>query len=81
LKTGYENTILILFFVSAVVTLFSITAIINNVNAANNGTSKISIPGADELGDPFYEEHYEAELGKPETSNKSFMGNFTGEEY
>jgi len=32
---------------------------------------------ASTIGNPFYEEHYEAKLGKPEMF-KSFTGNFTG---
>ena len=57
--------------------LFALT--FPNVNASTDDTSAESIAKVDDLGNPFYEQNYKGILGKPEISNQSFTGNFTGE--
>jgi hypothetical protein len=48
-------------------------------SATSSNIPSNDVTGIVQLGAPFYEEHYSAELGMPKTSNKSFTGNFTGE--
>lgn len=46
--------------------------------ATSSTNNSNSLTQAVQLGIPFYEEHYRANLGKPEPSNESIAGNFTG---
>ncbi len=64
---------------SALMMLFLFAASFFDLNASTNDTSAVSIAKAGDLGNPFYEQHYEATLGKPELLNQSLTGNFTGE--
>lgn len=64
---------------SALMMLFLFAASFFDVNASTNDTSAVSIAKAGDLGNTFYEQHYEGTLGKPELLNQSFSGNFTGE--
>jgi hypothetical protein len=66
-------------FLSAVATVLSFTNLTHDGSATSSNISSNDVTGIVQLGAPFYEEHYSAELGMPKTSNKSFTGNFTGE--
>ena len=81
LNERYRDFILVLVFLSTVVTVLSFTNLIYDSTATATSSEILSRNATDDvqLGAPFYEEHYSAELGMPKTSNKSFTGNFTGE--
>lgn len=68
-------------FIQVLVSLSVIATVLSSTNLIYAGTD----PSGDilsndvQLGAPFYEEHYTAELGMPAASNESFTGTFTGE--
>jgi hypothetical protein len=65
--------------VSAVLTVLCVPISLHDSRATSSNIPSDDLTGIVRLGAPFYEEHYRTELGMPETSNKSFTGNFTGE--
>jgi hypothetical protein len=77
LKGGEKYTALTLVLGSAL--LLSIAAIIQETYAINSTRTLAGIDESVELGNPFYVEHYQAIVDKPEALNKSSTGNFTGE--
>jgi hypothetical protein len=68
----------VLVFVSAVTVMLSLAYISHEGRATSSTNNSNSLTKAVQLGIPFYEEHYRANLGKPEPSNESIAGNFTG---
>lgn len=68
-------------FIQVLVSMSVIATVLSSTNLIYAGTD----PSGDilskdvQLGAPFYEEHYTAELGMPAASNESFTGTFTGE--
>jgi hypothetical protein len=77
MKGGLYDNLQVLMLGSALMMLFA--ASFFDVNASTNDTSAVTIAKAGDLGNPFYEQHYEGTLGKPELFNQSLTGNFTGE--
>jgi hypothetical protein len=68
----------VLVFVSAVTVMLSLAYVPLEGRATSSTNNSNSLTQAVQLGIPFYEEHYRANLGKPEPSNESIAGNFTG---
>jgi hypothetical protein len=68
-------------FIQVLVSLSVIATVLSSTNLIYAGTDPSgNILSKDvQLGAPFYEEHYTAELGMPAASNESFTGTFTGE--
>lgn len=65
---------------SSVLLSFSATVFfIPNASAINNTETIGGLAAAVELGSPFYVEHYQDVVEKPQSSDKSSAGNFTGE--
>jgi len=79
LNVRYSDFIEVFVFVSTVATVLSFTNLTHDSSATSSNIPSKDVTGIVQLGAPFYEEHYSAELGMPKTSNKSFTGNFTGE--
>jgi hypothetical protein len=79
MKGGLYDNMQVLMLGSALMMLFLFAASFFDVNASTNETTAVSIAKAGDLGNPFYEQHYEGTLGKPELLNQSLTGNFTGE--
>jgi hypothetical protein len=68
----------VLVFVSAVTVMASLDYITHEGLATSSTNNSNSLTKTVQLGIPFYEEHYRANLGKPEPSNGTITGNFTG---
>jgi hypothetical protein len=77
LNVRYSNFIQALVFSSIIAIVLFSTNLVHDGTASSNDTLSKGVTEVVQLGAPFYEEHYTAELGMP--SNKSFAGNFTGE--
>ena len=69
----------VLVFVSAVTVMLSPVYVTHEGRATSSTSNSDSLTEAVQLGIPFYEEHYEVNLGKPVQSNESIAGNFTGQ--
>ena len=75
-----EYTIIkVLVFVSTVTVILSLTYITHEGRAISSTINSSSLTEAVQLGAPFYVQHYKANLVKPEASNESIAGNFTGQ--
>jgi hypothetical protein len=66
-----------LVFSSAITISLRSTNLVYDSTVASSEILSKNVTEVVQLGAPFYEEHYTAELGRP--SNKSFTGNFKGE--
>ena len=62
MKGGLYDNLQVLMLGSVLMMLFA--ASFFNVNASTNDTSAVTIAKAGDLGNPFYEQHYEGILGK-----------------
>ena len=69
----------VLVFVSTLTVILSHTYVNQEGRATSSPTNSSSLTEAVQLGAPFYVQHYRANLGKPEPSNESIAGNFTGQ--
>jgi hypothetical protein len=69
----------VLVFGSAVTVMLSLDYVTHEGRATSSTNNSNSLTKAVQLGIPFYEEHYRANLGKPEPSNETITGNFTGQ--
>ena len=69
----------VLVFVSTVTVILSHTYVNQEGRATSSTTNSSSLTEVVQLGAPFYVQHYKANLGKPEPSNESIAGNFTGQ--
>jgi hypothetical protein len=79
MKGGFHDNMQVLMLGSCLMMLLLLAASYFDVNASTNDTSAVDIAKVGEVGNPFYEQHYEGTLGKPELLNQSLTGNFTGE--
>ena len=77
-RNKYFN-IKFLVFVSTVTVILSLTYVTHEGLATFSTNNSSSLTEAVQLGAPFYVQHYNANLGKPESSNESIAGNFTGQ--
>jgi hypothetical protein len=78
LNARFNDLIEVFVLISAGTMMLSFTSVANDGIATSRTLSSSNVTETVQLGPPFYEEHYKANLGKPETLNKS-SGNFTGE--
>ena len=69
----------VLVFVSTVTVILSLTYVTHEARSTSSSNNSSSLTEAVQLGAPFYVQHYKANLGKPEPSNESIAGNFTGQ--
>ena len=67
-----------LVLVSTVAVILSLTYVTHEGRAITNANNS-SLTEAVQLGTPFYVQHYKANLVRPEPSNESVSGNFTGQ--
>ena len=67
-----------LVLVSTVTVILSLTYVTHEGRAITNANNS-SLTEAVQLGTPFYVQHYKANLVRPEPSNESVSGNFTGQ--
>ena len=75
-----EYTIIkVLVFVSTVIVMLLLSYITHEGRAISSTNNSSSLTEAVQLGTPFYVQHYKANLDKPEVSNESIAGNFTGQ--
>jgi hypothetical protein len=72
------SIIKVLVLVSAVTVILSLTYVTHEGRAITS-TNNSSLTEAGQLGAPFYVQHYKANLVRPEPSNESVSGNFTGQ--
>ena len=72
------SIIKVLVFVSTVTVMLSLTYVTHEGRAISSTTNSSSLTEAVQLGAPFYEQHYKANLVKPEPS-QSVAGKFTGQ--
>jgi hypothetical protein len=72
------SIIKVLVLVSAVTVILSLTYVTHEGRAITS-TNNSSLTEAVQLGAPFYVQHYKANLVRPEPSNESVSGNFTGQ--
>ena len=68
-----------LVIVSTVTIILSLTYVTHEARSTSSSNNSSSLTEAVQLGAPFYVQHYKANLGKPEPSNESIAGNFTGQ--
>ena len=73
------SIIKVLVFVSTVIVILSLTYVTHEGRSTSSINNSSSFTEAAQLGAPFYVQHYKANLGKPEPSNESIAGNFTGQ--
>jgi hypothetical protein len=73
------SIIKVLVFVSTVTVILSLTYVTHEGRAIPGTTNSSSLTEAVQLGAPFYVQHYKANLVKPEPSQESIAGNFTGQ--
>ena len=73
------SIIKVLVFVSTVTVILSLTYVTHEGRAISSANNSSSLTEAVQLGAPFYVQHYKANLGKPQLSNESIAGNFTGQ--
>jgi hypothetical protein len=71
-------TIKVLVFASTVTIMLTLAYVMHEGHATRSTNDSNRLTKAVQLGIPFYEEHYKANLVKPEPSNESITGNFTG---
>jgi hypothetical protein len=69
----------VLVLVSTVTVILSLTYVTLEGRAITSTNNSSSLTEAVQLGAPFYVQHYKANLGKPEPSNESISGSFTGQ--
>lgn len=69
----------ILVIVSTFTIILSLTYVTHEARAISSTNSSSSLTEAVQIGAPFYVQHYKGSLGKPEPSNESISGNFTGQ--
>jgi hypothetical protein len=69
----------VLVLVSTVTVVLSLTYVTLEGRAISNTNNSSSLTEAVQLGAPFYVQNYKANLGKPQPSNESVSGNFTGQ--
>jgi hypothetical protein len=74
MKIRNRNIVLTLVF--GFVTLSSVTTFVDSTFATINTNSSDS--EAIDLGDPFFVQQYQTDVEKPETTNMSSTGSFTG---
>jgi hypothetical protein len=72
------SIIKVLILVSAVIVTLSLTYVTHEGRAITNANNASLTEGV-QLGTPFYVQHYKANLVRPEPSNESVSGNFTGQ--
>jgi hypothetical protein len=72
------SIIKVLVLVSAVTVILSLTYVTHEGRAFTS-TNNSSLTEDVQLGAPFYVQHYKANLVRPEPSNESVSGNFTGQ--
>jgi hypothetical protein len=68
-----------LVLVSTVTVILSLTYVTHEGRAISSTSNSSSLTEAVQLGAPFYVQNYKANLIKPEPSNESISGNFTGQ--
>ena len=68
-----------LVIVSTVTIILSLTYVTHEARSTSSSNNSSSLTEAVQSGAPFYVQHYKANLGKPEPSNESIAGNFTGQ--
>jgi hypothetical protein len=73
------SIIRVLVLVSTVTVVLSLTYVTFEGRAISNTNNSSSLTEAVQLGAPFYVQNYKANLGKPQPSNESIAGNFTGQ--
>jgi hypothetical protein len=72
------SIIKVLVLISAVTVILSLTYVTHEGRAITS-TNNSSLTEDVQLGAPFYVQHYKANLVRPEPSNESVSGNFTGQ--
>jgi hypothetical protein len=77
LNARFNDLIEVFVLISVGTMMLSFTSVTNDGIATSRTLSSSNVTETVQLGPPFYEEHYKANLGKPETLKSS--GNFTGE--
>jgi hypothetical protein len=76
----YEYSIIKVFvFVSTVTLILSLTYVTHEGRASSRTNDSSSLAETVQLGAPFYVQNYKANLGRPQPSNESIAGNFTGQ--
>jgi hypothetical protein len=76
----YEYSIIKVFvFVSTVTLILSLTYVTHEGRASSSTYDSSSLAETVQLGAPFYVQNYKANLGRPQPSNESIAGNFTGQ--
>jgi hypothetical protein len=73
------SIIKVLVFVSTVTVILSLTYVTYEGRAISSINNSTSLTEAVRLEAPFYVQHYKANLVRPEPSNESVSGNFTGQ--
>jgi hypothetical protein len=73
------SIIKVLVFVTTVTVILSLTYVTHEGRAISSTNNSSNLTEAVQLGAPFYVQHYKANLVKPESSNESIAGNFTGQ--
>lgn len=76
----YEYPIIKVFvFVSTVTVILSLTYVTHEGRASSSTDDSSRLTETAQLGAPFYVQNYKANLGRPQPSNESIAGNFTGQ--
>ena len=73
------SIIKVLVFVSTVTVILSLTYVTPEGRAITSTNNSSSLAETVQLGSPFYVQNYKANLGRPQPSNESIAGNFTGQ--
>jgi hypothetical protein len=73
------SIIKVLVFVSTITVIMSLTYVTHEGRAISSTNNSSSLTEAVQLEAPFYVQHYKANLVRPEPSNESVSGNFTGQ--
>jgi hypothetical protein len=73
------SIITVLVFLSTVTVVLSLTYVTHEGRASSSTNDSSSLTETVQLGAPFYVQNYKANLSKPQPSNESIAGNFTGQ--
>jgi hypothetical protein len=73
------SIITFLVFLSTVTVIPSLTYVTHEGRASSSTNDSSSLTETVQLGAPFYVQNYKANLSKPQPSNESIAGNFTGQ--
>jgi hypothetical protein len=79
LNVRNEYSIIRVLVLLSIVTVILFPTYVTLEGRASTSTNSSSLTEAVQLGAPFYVQHYKANLVRPEPSNESVSGNFTGQ--